>query len=425
MDQKLTHDHSKPLRVLMLSGGHRYLKTDGINVGDIAQLEHAVLLFNTNFPGSTITLLAHSLNDGSPKPEQLYSRKLISFLLAPSRFLPRIAVLAYRSLALLVGARFPILARGIVGRTGSAAEVISEFKMADVLVVSGSGTLSEQYVRGPALIWCIAMLCAKALGTPVLMLGQQIGPLQSRLSRGLIKLALRNVEFIGVRDEGSADVVLSLGVPSSRVRFTGDEGFYLPPADKNVVAVLLRKMNINMPFIAAQFRVDGNCPFDAHVGWFADALSELSNRIGAAVVFVPFSYASHGDDREACRLVAEKLRVPYAIFDNGGNSAETKAVLEGAELAIGVANHFCVFAASVGVPTVGVYATNYMAQKLAGIEAAHGNVTAISIRDVGDPDQFAFQFLEKCASRDEVNGNDQKWRQKPLHYFDWLPSVVK
>ena len=45
----------------------------------------------------------------------------------------------------------------------------------------------------------------------------------------------------------------------------------------------------------------------------------------------------------------------------------TKAILGRAALAVGTANHFCVFAASMRTPVIGLYATAYMEQKLIGL----------------------------------------------------------
>jgi polysaccharide pyruvyl transferase WcaK-like protein len=422
----MKNNHAKPLNVLMLSGGHKYLKTNGINVGDIAQLEHALLLFTTEFPGANVTLLAHSLNDGCPKSGLRYSRNLVTALIGKtSARLPNIIKVAYRAIMLIIWAKLPNLSRLFFGDKTIHAAAIREFQMADALVLSGSGTLSDHYVKGPAFIWSVAILCAKTVGLPVIMLGQQIGPLRGRLSRGLIKLALKNVDFVGVRDEQSAEVATDLGVTRAKIRFTGDEGFYLPPADKNAVSIKLQKINITEPFIAAQFRIDANCPLEGYVDWFADALSSLSARIGGIVVFVPFSYASAGDDREACQLVAEKLSVRYVIFDNGGCSAETKGVLANAEIAIGVANHFCVFAASVGVPTIGLYAGDYMAQKLRGIEMAHGHVRAQSIAEVGTPDQFTNNVMETFSFVGKTEETDSAWKKKPACFFDWLHLLLK
>jgi hypothetical protein len=61
------------------------------------------------------------------------------------------------------------------------------------------------------------------------------------------------------------------------------------------------------------------------------------------------------------------LRVPSATLTEELDARAVKAVLGRASVGVGTANHFCVFAASMGTPVVGVYATPYMEQKLVGL----------------------------------------------------------
>lgn len=414
----------KKRKVLILSGGHKYIKTNGINVGDVAQLEHALHLIHTKLPGSTPTLLAHSINDCSPLHSLDYSQKLVSYLLKP----PYIRVAGYlriisRATVLLIAARY--LGSDTTTKVTSwrSAEVLQEFREAVALIVTGSGTLNDHYLKGPAFVWAIAILCAKAAGIPVILLGQQIGPLRGFLSRNLIGAALRRVDFLGVRDHQSIDIATSIGVAAHKIHYTGDEGQYLPPANEIVAKNALAELRIMQPFIAAHFRRDHNCPFHNQITDFASTLNLLSEKLGAIVVFIPFSYADNDDDREACRLVSAHLTVPNVIFDNGGNAAVTKGVIASAELAIGVANHFCVFAASVGVPTIGLYGTEYMKQKLLGISQVHHHVIACPFSAVLEQIQFLAMIRSAFANTKGDPDRAAVWDVKPSGYYDWLNIV--
>lgn len=415
------HNTHRPPQISILSGGHIYTKTNGINVGDIAQLEHALHLIEKHIPGAQVTLIAHSINDASPKPEIKYCNETINYLMPADRNgISRAAWILFRSLKMVIAAK---INKKLKNKSEPISTALGEIQKTSVLLITGSGTLSDQYWKGPAFIWSLIIICASILGIPVIFLGQQIGPLNNFFSRLLISTALKKASFLGVRDLESGELAVSLGVAKKKVVFTGDEGLYLPPATLNDTIEILKTTKVSEHFIAVQFRLDKNCPFHDQIDEYADFLDGLSSQLGAELLFVPLSYADSNDDRSAAIQLSEKLHASHKFLDAHGSASLTKGVLSHAKLAVGLANHFCVFAASVGTPTIGIYKTKYMEQKLKGAERTHSHVKSFHFEET-KAKNFILEKISPHIGNNLVLTGPEPWKTKPENYYKWL-EVIK
>jgi predicted TPR repeat methyltransferase len=278
------------------------------------------------------------------------------------------------------------------------------------LFISGAGAFNDNYMTGVAGFWGVLARCMSAIGKPVVASGQQIGPLRRFTRRALAKWALRRIAVLGVRDPRSAASALAIDVPRHRIVLTGDDAWELPPASPELADEALRRRGITGPFIAAQIR------FGSSVGWdtadsrrLAASLDQLSAELGLPLVFVPCHMSVGADDRTAAESVRQHLTLPSAALDNQLDAPATKAVLGRAALGVGTANHFCVFAASMGTPVVGLHASPYMEQKISGIAELWPNHVAALPKQSGlRPDLLvatALQLLEGPVAREA----DRSW----------------
>jgi polysaccharide pyruvyl transferase WcaK-like protein len=68
---------------------------------------------------------------------------------------------------------------------------------------------------------------ARAAGRPAVVLGQTLGPALSADQRQWLAASLPSSAWVGVRDESSAGLALSLGVPPDRLHQQFDDAFFL------------------------------------------------------------------------------------------------------------------------------------------------------------------------------------------------------
>jgi polysaccharide pyruvyl transferase WcaK-like protein/SAM-dependent methyltransferase len=360
--------------ILIAASGFIYAPKSSNNLGDRAQLTRTVERLRTAFPDSRLIAIANSLNDRGGFDDLEVSYSAIRYLTFPvtipwtSARLPTSIARALRIALLLVnakrigGERSPV----ILSRDGRIA--LREMKESRALFISGAGAFNDNYVTGVGGFWGVLARCMSRLGKPVVASGQQIGPLRRFSRRLLAKWALRPVALLGVRDLRSIASATAVDVPPKRVVVTGDDAWELVPAPPEVAQAILERNGIDGQFIAAQIR------FGASVGWdeadsrsFAVSLNTLSTELELPVVFVPSATALDADDRYAAACVRQHIDVLSWTLEEELDARTTKAILGRGALGVGTANHFCVFAASMGTPVVGLYASPYMEQKIIGV----------------------------------------------------------
>lgn len=359
-------------RILILASG--YLRTDlnSVNLGDTAQLENALEQLRTHLDNPRLLCVANSSKDEGIIRGVPVSHRVAGYIAGRARsqgwspLVPRRLGNAVRALLLLWNARRSGRGKSLWLLSRSGREALEELIDADALYITGAGTLNDRYATSVGALWCVLMRAASLLGKPVVLSGQQIGPLRNRAARFLAAWGLRSAEFVGVREPASFDEARKL-IPRTRLVLTGDDAWDLPPAPIDKARRVLRAAGVPEPFIAANIR------FDAATGWshgdvsrFAQVLDRLGDKYELPVVFVRLLYGNN-DDYQSARLIQSQMHENSFLIEEEMGGQLTKAVLSIARCAVGVSYHFCVFALSAGTPTVGIYRTEYMEHKFRGL----------------------------------------------------------
>jgi polysaccharide pyruvyl transferase WcaK-like protein/SAM-dependent methyltransferase len=360
--------------ILVAASGFIYAPNSSNNLGDRAQLTRTVERLRTGFPDSRITAIANSLNDRGGFDDLEVSYSAIRYLTSPvelpgTRFrLPTNVARVLRVVLLLANARRAGREQPPVFLSRSGRVALREMKESSALFISGAGAFNDNYVTGVGGFWGVLVRCMSLLDKPVVASGQQIGPLTRFGRRAIAKWALRPIALLGVRDLRSVASANAVDIPGERVVLTGDDAWELAPARPTVAQAALKRCGVVGDFIAAQVR------FGASVGWseadserLAVSLDHLSSELAMPIVFIPSATGRGADDRYAAACVRKQLGVPSWAIEDELDAPTTKAVLGSAALGVGTANHFCVFAASMGTPVVGLYSSPYMEQKVSGV----------------------------------------------------------
>jgi len=360
--------------ILVAASGFIYRPTSGNNLGDRAQLTQTIERLRAAFPGSRLVAIANSLNDKGELEDLEVSYSAIRYLTSPVKIpgirgrLPTGSARALRVLLLLANGKRMARRKPPVFLSRIGRMALLELQESSALFISGAGAFNDFYILSVGGFWGILVRCMSFLGKPIVGSGQQVGPFKMFGRRALARWALRPIDLLGVRDPPSIACASALDVPEHRIVLTGDDAWDLVPVTPEVAQTTLDRHGIPERFIAAQLR------FGSSVGWeeadshtVALSLGHLSSELGLPVVFVPCMTSSGADDRYPAACVQEHLDVPSWAVTEELDARATKALLGRAELAVGTANHFCVFAASMGTPVIGLHATPYMEQKLKGV----------------------------------------------------------
>jgi polysaccharide pyruvyl transferase CsaB len=233
----------------------------------------------------------------------------------------------------------------------SAKEVASAIFSSD-LVVFGGGSLLQDSTSFRSLLYYVAViLLSRALGKPVVVYANGIGPVRSAAARILTRFALWLAKKVTVRDPESEKLLKRIGV-RKQVRVTADPAFLLSPSPPERCEEILRGAGL----------AEG-----AQVVWLALRPEKAPERFYAA--FVPVIALLRSRGYEPCLLVMQEqdqVLVP-ALCDalaaggqrpvpvvQGLNPHDALAVLGRGRFCLGMRLHTLILAARAAVPFIGV-----------------------------------------------------------------------
>ncbi len=153
--------------------------------------------------------------------------------------------------AAIRAARVPIHGAASLAReVGALARALDRLRGTRLLVVSGSGVLSDHF-GGPMNLpytlwkWCVA---ARLAGARIVFLSMGAGPLDSRLSRWFIKRSLNWSDYRSLRDESSKRLVDGLGVRAPTPLYPDlAHSLHLPGTPRRSTSGPAREIGVN-PF---------------------------------------------------------------------------------------------------------------------------------------------------------------------------------
>jgi polysaccharide pyruvyl transferase CsaB len=253
-------------------------------------------------------------------------------------------------------------------------EVVAALRRCD-LFVSGGGSLLQDVTSLNSLLFYLAQIrLARGMRRRVMVYAQGIGPLRRPAARRLTARVLRGVEWITVRDPESAEELRGLGLTGKAppIEVTADPVFALAPVPAAWAQRELRQaaetrggdsggadderapgssggdcLPAAGPWIGISLREWPG--LDPLLEPLAEVIGEETRAMGVAPVFFPLQRAQ---DAGVCRRVAERTG---GLLLEGEYAPDEWAALAGEmSLFLGMRLHALIFAASRGVPVVGL-----------------------------------------------------------------------
>lgn len=221
------------------------------------------------------------------------------------------------------------------------------------LYLNGGGSLIQDVTSTRSLqyyLWNIAL--ARMTGNQVLMYGCGIGPVNRPANRKRAgKMINKYVHAITLREDSSKKELEKLGVRSPKVILAADPTLTLPPADS---------VNIDSKMISSHIPPDGNyiCfslrpwpGFDKKAEIFARAADYAYENYGLTAVFLPIEPKR---DLPAIEKAAGFMTSPHYILEDPENGRLAMGLMSRMKVVVAMRLHALVFAASQGVPLIGV-----------------------------------------------------------------------
>ena len=259
-----------------------------------------------------------------------------------------------------------------IDRTGLQG-VVEAIRKSNLLLVGGGGLFHDYWpVRGERLYadlhagpeyYAGLIEMAALAGTPSMVYGVGLGPLESAEARQLTGEALLAADLVALRDRASLDLAAELtqgGTSSPDLRLASDPAFSLAPVPPEVAVDFLRAAGVpdDRPLLGAALRP---WPFtdnqEVLVREVADGLSRASESLGAHVVLVPFHKLSEAvavDDVVLTHQVRRLLtgRAGVTVLEAGLGPREVGGILGACQVVLAMRLHAAIFSLVQAVPFV-------------------------------------------------------------------------
>lgn len=243
----------------------------------------------------------------------------------------------------------------------SLRRTLAEYRAADLVVSAGGTYLVPNYRMMPKVY---DFLITLALGRPLVLFTQSLGPFPAGRERALLRSVLRRCRLIMVRDRRSRDHLAELGVPVAQIAVCPDAAFALAPqriaADRQrtgnppQIAVSLR----DWPFFDGQPATTGMARYLDAVATFVQSVVENEN---ARVTFVSSCQGAPEYWTDDSRMAVGVLdRLPARVRENVAvdrsfrSPGELIERLRPFDVVVATRMHVAILALCAGVPVIPV-----------------------------------------------------------------------
>jgi polysaccharide pyruvyl transferase CsaB len=220
-------------------------------------------------------------------------------------------------------------------------EVASALRQTD-LFVFGGGSLLQDATSVQSVAWYTLMvLLARRRSRKLIWWGQGIGPLQSPVSRKLVRLIANQADAITVRDSGSAALLREIGVRQA-AEVVADPAFALKPVTGE------RQVGAKPSIFAPRFWKDDT--LGKIIREDSEFWKRLEAKTGAPTLILPMHLPSDADyvrqfDSPAFPTVSDWNAANRSVVQTLGQVAESESM-------IAMRLHALIFAVRCGVPFV-------------------------------------------------------------------------
>ena len=221
------------------------------------------------------------------------------------------------------------------------------------LYLSGGGSLIQNVTSRRSLWYYLYTIStAKRFGNSVMMYGCGIGPIVDKRDESKVKKIINScVDVITLRESFSLSELEYLGVNGPKLIVSSDPALSLPCAPADRIDAELKKYGLDPNGNYVCFSVRDWAGFEQKASIFAEAADYVYEKLKLTPVFILINRQEDGMAVEAVRRL---MRSSATVIDEAMDSFLTIGVLSRMKTVVSMRLHGLIFAASQGIPLVGV-----------------------------------------------------------------------
>lgn len=233
-------------------------------------------------------------------------------------------------------------------------KVAAELSRADVLISGGGSLLQDKTSKRSLNYYSGIMELAKFFGKKVYVYANGIGPILHEGNKKRAAKAVVKADVISVRDSGSKEELVSLGVPENKICISADPAFLIdgrkavgiPSREGKFFALSVRLMDVSSS--------ESLTPRDEEIlAELAESVEKIAKAHGMFPLIIPMQQSRDMGISNRLKQRLEERGVESEIYIPL-SAAELIEVLGRAQLLIGMRLHAVIFASSAGVPVIGL-----------------------------------------------------------------------
>ncbi len=289
------------------------------------------------------------------------------------------------------------------------------------LYLSGGGSLIQNVTSRRSLwYYLFTISSAKRLGNAVMMYGCGIGPIVDSRDEGRIRKTLNNcVDVITLREAYSLKELERLQISKPKMLVASDPALSIVPASQDRVDEELKKYDLDPKEGYVCFSVRDWAEFPQKAAAFAQTADYAYESFGLMPVFILINYK---EDMEATETVRALMKNPSKVISEPMSPALTMGVLSRMKTMVSMRLHGLIFAASQGIPLVGVSYDPKVTAFLASLgeercipfdEVEGGELSEMFSKAVlrFDDDESRRELIERLKAAEAINS---QWAEKLL-----------
>ena len=244
-------------------------------------------------------------------------------------------------------------------------KVVEQMKNSDLIISHSDENFKETASLLPlnpywAITWWSMLLSrtfdimvARALGKPVVLFPNSVGPFRTWLGRFLVRLSLNSCDFLLIRDPISYEIVNQLVIRSTKI-LTYDTALLFTEANE----VNPGANNLHRPVIGVSAGIYSNSlskeQVQNYIESHAEALDDAVEKYGFTVAFLPHYISGFSnDDLDVSNRIIEKMDNKHkARIITTDGVPEFKYLLNQMDLVLSSKMHPAILAATAYVPVL-------------------------------------------------------------------------
>ncbi len=232
----------------------------------------------------------------------------------------------------------------------SPVKLYQAVKSCDALISGGGSLLQDATSTRSLLYYLLVIRMAERRGKKVFLLANGIGPVDHPGNRKRVARAVREAEYITLRDPASVAELQSMGVDRSDLAVTADPVYLLEPGDSAAAQAALDAAGVGEePFLVVSIRPwRKNENLEERVAAICDG---VVTRYGLKPLLIPMQ---QGVDDAMARRILGKMKEKGYLLENTPRGRDIMAVIGKSRLVLSMRLHSLIFAANRAVPAVAI-----------------------------------------------------------------------